>query len=190
MHGGPPAPPVSSDATQPAALDVRRLIDDRPLSRFQLRIAVICGAIVFLDGFDAQIMGFVTPALLADLHVVRAALAPAQSSGLVGMMIGAMVFGPLADRVGRRPVLIACPLIFGLGSLLTAKAWSVESLVVFRLLTGLGMGGAMPNTIALTAEYMPRRVRASAVMTSSISRIVRGASRSSPVASFATGSSR
>jgi AAHS family 4-hydroxybenzoate transporter-like MFS transporter len=169
MHGGPPAPPESSSSSgatgQPAALDVRQLLDDRPLSRFQLRIVVICSAIVFLDGFDAQIMGYVAPALRTEFHVERAALGPALSSGLVGMMIGALVFGPVADWLGRKPVLIACPLIFGLGSLLTVTAGSVESLVVFRLLTGLGMGGAMPNTIALTAEYMPRRVRASAVMT-------------------------
>jgi len=74
------------------------------------------------------------------------------------------LFGPLADRIGRRPVLIVCPLIFGLGALLTTTGSSENSLIVFRLLTGFGMGGAMPNTIALTAEYMPKRSRASAVM--------------------------
>ncbi|HEY0479539.1 MAG TPA: MFS transporter [Kofleriaceae bacterium] len=146
------------------AIDVRRLLDDRPISRFQIGVVAICAAIVLLDGFDAQIMGYVAPRLSADLHIVRADLGPVLSVGLVGMMLGAMVFGPLADRVGRRPVLIVCPLIFGLGSLLTATAGSVTWLIVFRLLTGFGMGGAMPNTIALTAEFMPQRVRASAVM--------------------------
>jgi AAHS family 4-hydroxybenzoate transporter-like MFS transporter len=164
MHGGPPAPPVSPDELKPAALDVRRLIDERAVSRFQLVIVVICGAIVFLDGFDAQIMGYVAPALRTEFHVERAALGPVLSSGLFGMMIGALVFGPVADLLGRRPVLIACPLIFGVGSLLSMTADSVTTLIVFRLLTGFGMGGAMSNTIALTAEYMPRRVRASAVM--------------------------
>ncbi|HEU4734107.1 MAG TPA: MFS transporter [Kofleriaceae bacterium] len=172
MHGGSLAPPVSAgapprpDASQALpTLDVRRWIDDRPVGGFQLATVVTCAAIVFLDGFDAQVMGYVAPALRVDLHVERAALGPALSSGLFGMLIGALVFGPVADRYGRRPVLIACPLIFGLGSLLTATADSMTALVMFRLLTGLGMGGAMPNTIALTAEYMPRRVRASAVMT-------------------------
>src|SRR5690606_19076883 len=99
----------------------------------------------------------------ADLGIARAVLGPVISAGLVGMMIGALVCGPLADRFGRRPVLVGCSLTFGIGALLTATATSVESLVAFRVLTGLGMGGAMPNAIALTSEFMPQRLRATAV---------------------------
>jgi AAHS family 4-hydroxybenzoate transporter-like MFS transporter len=146
------------------ALDVNRLIDERPISRFQILIAVMCGAIVLLDGFDAQVMGYVVPQLRLKLSLDQTALGHVASSGLAGMLVGALVFGPLADLLGRRPVLIVCPLIFGVGALLTATASSESSLIAFRLLTGFGMGGAMPNTIALTAEYMPKRVRASAVM--------------------------
>jgi len=166
MSAIPPAqsPPEDPAAQRAEPLDVRRVLDEHPVSRSQLAIAVLCGAIVFLDGFDAQVMGYVAPALRSDLHIDRAALGPVFSSGLFGMMLGALVFGPLADRVGRRPVLIACPLIFGLGSLATTTAGSLGALVALRLVTGFGMGGAMPNTIALTAEYMPRRTRASAIM--------------------------
>jgi AAHS family 4-hydroxybenzoate transporter-like MFS transporter len=148
-----------------AALDIRRFIDDRPVGRYQLLVATMCGLIVFVDGFDAQAMGFVAPALTAAMKISRGVLGPVISSGLVGMMIGALVSGPLADRIGRKPVLVGCTLIFGIGSLLTATAQSVESLMAFRLVTGLGMGGAMPNAIALTSEYMPRRRRAGAVTT-------------------------
>ena len=147
------------------ALDIRQFIDDQPFSSFQLRTSVICGILVFMDGFDAQAMGYVAPALTAQFAITRAALGPVLSSGLVGMMIGALICGPLADRFGRKPVLVTCGLIFGLGALVTATATSVQSLIMFRLLTGLGLGGAMPNAIALTSEYAPKRIRATTVMT-------------------------
>src|SRR5438105_377132 len=110
-------------------------------------------------------MGFVAPALSAELHIPRVALGTVISSGTFGMMIGALTFGPLADRIGRKPVLIACATTFAIGSLLTASAVSVAQLTAFRVFTGIGMGGAMPNAIALTSEYMPERSRNAAVMT-------------------------
>lgn len=150
---------------QSTVLDVPQFIDEQPFSRFQLRVAILCGIIAFMDGFDAQAMGYVAPALIAALHISRVVLGPLISIGLVGMMIGGLTFGPLADRFGRKTILIICTLIFGIMSLLTATATSVESLRIFRLLTGIGLGGAMPNTIALTSEYVPKRFRATAVMT-------------------------
>jgi AAHS family 4-hydroxybenzoate transporter-like MFS transporter len=145
--------------------DISRLIDEQPFSRHQLIVAVMCGALVFMDGFDAQAMGFVAPALTRQLGITRAALGPVISIGLFGMMVGALTGGPLADRFGRKPVLVACSFAFGIFSLLTATATSLQTLSLFRLLTGLGLGGAMPNAIALTSEYMPRRFRATAVTT-------------------------
>lgn len=146
-------------------LDVRQFIDSQPFGRYQLLVAGLCAAIVFIDGFDAQVMGFVAPALSAELHVARMTLGTVISSGTLGMMVGALVFGPVADRYGRKPVLVTCALTFGVGSLLTATASSVAQLTAFRVFTGFGMGGAMPNAIALTFEYMPKRSRNSAVMT-------------------------
>ena len=141
------------------AVDIRQFIDHRPVGPYQLLVVVLCAVIVFVDGFDAQAMGYVGPALVRDLHISRAILGTAISAGLVGMMAGALIFGPLADRIGRKPVLVASVLVFGVGSILTAFATSVEQLSVLRALTGLGMGGAMPNAIALTSEYMPHRAR-------------------------------
>jgi AAHS family 4-hydroxybenzoate transporter-like MFS transporter len=150
---------------QATVFDVRQFIDEQPFSRYQLLIAVICGVVVFFDGFDAQVMGYVAPVLRVQLGIAPSAIGWVSSSGLFGMMIGGLVFGPLADRFGRRPILLACTITFGLGSLLTATATSVATLVICRLLTGFGMGGAMPNTIALTSEFTPKKYRATAVMT-------------------------
>jgi len=150
---------------QTAVLDVRQFIDEQPLSPYQLLVAGLCGFVVFIDGFDAQVMGPVLPVLSTQLHVPRAVLGSVISSGTLGMMFGALLFGPLADRFGRKPILIACALTFGIGSLLTATATSVSQLMAYRVFTGFGMGGAMPNAIALTSEYMPARSRNAAVMT-------------------------
>jgi AAHS family 4-hydroxybenzoate transporter-like MFS transporter len=147
-----------------SVIEIGSFIDDRPFSSYQLLVAIMCGVIVFMDGFDAQAMGFVAPALAADLGIDPRAMGPLLASGLVGMMFGALGFGLLADHIGRKPVLIACTVIFGVGSLACATADSYDALFAYRLFTGFGLGGAMPNTIALTAEYTPKRFRATAVM--------------------------
>ena len=156
---------IYASLKQATVLDVRQFIDDQPFSRYQLLVAVICGALVFMDGYDAQAMGFVGPALRAQLHIALIPFGRVVSIGLVGMMIGALGCGPIADRIGRKPVLVGCSLVFGIGSLLTADATSPDMLFAYRFFTGLGLGGAMPNAIALTSEYAPKKYRATAVMT-------------------------
>src|SRR4029453_2060440 len=95
-----------------ATLDVRKFIDERPFGSYQFRVAAMCGILVFMDGFDAQMMGFVAPVLTAFLQVSRTEFGLAISSGLVGMMMGALVCGPLADHFGRKPVLVGCAFAF------------------------------------------------------------------------------
>src|ERR1700693_3016253 len=130
-----------------ARVEIHHFIDQLPLSRYQLLIAILCAMVLFMDGFDAQAMGFVAPALVEHLHIARTSLGPVFSSGLVGIMIGALGFGPLADRFGRTPVVVFCTLLFGACSLLTATAVSLNALLVYRLITGFGLGGAMPNAV-------------------------------------------
>lgn len=146
------------------ALDVRQFIDEQPFSGYQVLIVSLSVAAVLVEGYDAQAMGYVAPEVARQLHITRAALGPVLSSGLVGMMFGALVLGPLGDRIGRRPVIILSVLLTGLAALLTATAQSVQSLLVFRVITGLGLGGSLPNLVALNSEYAPQKFRATSIV--------------------------
>ncbi|KWF32769.1 4-hydroxybenzoate transporter [Burkholderia diffusa] len=145
--------------------DVQRWIDTLPFSRFQLAIAVQCFAVVALDGLDTALIGFVVPALRNDWHTGTTGITLLLASGLVGLAVGAFFAGPLGDRVGRKRLLIASVLSFGLFSGLCAIAPEIYSLTAFRFLTGVGLGAAMPNAIAMTSEYSPRARRALIVTT-------------------------
>jgi MFS transporter, AAHS family, 4-hydroxybenzoate transporter len=145
-------------------VDVAEFIDAQPVGGFQIRLLLTCAAVLFLDGFDTTGIGYVAPVLAKEWGLTKGALGPVFSAGLFGLMIGALLFGPLADRIGRRKIIIFSTLAFGIGTLITALAQDVNTLLAIRFLTGLGLGGAMPNTIAMTSEFSPRRRRATMVM--------------------------
>jgi AAHS family 4-hydroxybenzoate transporter-like MFS transporter len=146
------------------AIDIVDFIDRQPIGGFQIRLLLMCAAVLFLDGFDTQAIGYVAPVLAKEWSLSRGALGPVFSAGLFGLMIGALVFGPLADRVGRKKIIILSTAAFGLGALATAFVNDVTTLMVIRFLTGLGLGGAMPNAVAMTSEYNPQRRRSTMVM--------------------------
>lgn len=146
------------------AIDVAGFIDSQPVGRFQIRLLLACAAVLFVDGFDTQAIGYVAPAVAQDWKLARGALGPVFGAGLFGLMIGALLFGPVADRIGRRRIIILCTAAFGLGTISTVFASDVQSLLTIRFLTGLGLGGAMPNAVALTSEFSPHRRRATMVM--------------------------
>jgi AAHS family 4-hydroxybenzoate transporter-like MFS transporter len=153
-----------SQAQGASLVDVADFIDREPVGGFQIRLLLSCAAVLVLDGFDTTSIGFVAPVLAKEWGLTKGALGPVFSAGLFGLMIGALVFGPLADRIGRRKIIIFSTLAFGIGALATAFVQDVNSLLAIRFLTGLGLGGAMPNTIAMTSEFSPRRRRATMVM--------------------------
>ncbi|MFT4067774.1 MFS transporter [Paraburkholderia sp.] len=140
-------------------LDVRDIIDRARVSRYQVMIGVLCFFIVALDGFDIAIIGFIAPHVRSDWNLSVIALGPLFSAGLLGLMMGAFLSGPLADRIGRRGTLILSVAWFGAACLGSAAAPDIVWLVALRFLTGFGLGGAMPNAITLTAEFSPERRR-------------------------------
>ena len=146
-----------------AEVNVDRVLDAAPFAG--LPVVVMCCAmlVLVLDGFDLQIIGFVAPLLTADFHVERAALAPVLAASLFGMAIGSFAIGPVGDRWGRRPALLGSVVLFGLTTLLGATSQSLWALGAWRFLTGIGLGGALPNAAALMAEFAPPRWRSQAV---------------------------
>jgi len=129
-----------------------------------LRVAVLCGLVQMLDGYDLSAVGLAAPAIIKAWGVKPVELTAAFAFSSIGIMVGAMAAGPIADRFGRKPVLLASVALFGLFSLLTVWASSLFALVALRFFTGIGIGGAMPTTVALTSDYTSDRWRTSAVM--------------------------
>ena len=142
----------------PHTLTVAEILDHRPLSRMQISTFLLCGLVLVLDGFDAQSLGFLAPSIAKTLKVPVSTFGPIFGAALFGLMISAMISGPVADRWGRKWPIIISSLTFGAFTVLTARAASFDQLLAFRFLTGLGLGGAMPNVVSLTSEYAPKRL--------------------------------
>lgn len=139
---------------------IGEMIDQRPMGRYQIWAMALCGAVIVLDGFDTQSIGFLAPAMAETLRVPVKTFGPVFAAALVGLMISSMLSGPIADRFGRKWPIVACTLIFGSFAMLTARCTSFDQLLAFRFLTGLGLGGALSNSVALMSEYAPKRLLA------------------------------
>ena len=118
-----------------------------------MRLLVIAGLAVLMDGFDVQAMGFVAPAVIQAWGVSKASLGPVFGAGLLGMLVGSLALSVLADRVGRRPVMLGATLFFACAMLATARVTTIGELEAIRFVTGLGLGAIMPNAMALAGEH-------------------------------------
>lgn len=143
----------------PEPVDVAALIDGHPMSPLQIRVVALCGLAALLDGFDLLAIGVAAPAMAESLRITAALLGTVFSAALLGLMLGAFGLGPVADRIGRRSLLIGATATFGVFTLATAYAANLPQVIVFRFLAGVGLGGAMPAFISLAAEYTPRSRR-------------------------------
>ena len=146
------------------AIDIPALIDRNPVSGFQKWLLVLVGLTVVMDGFDVQAMSFVAPAIIRDLGVTKAMLGPVFGAGLLGMLVGSLTLSVLADKIGRRPVLLGATVFFSMCMLYTATVTSVTELQVVRFIAGLGLGAIMPNAMALAGEFSPKRSRVTLMM--------------------------
>ena len=144
-------------------VDVQVLINEHPFSPFQRLIFAMCFLIVLMDGFDTAAIGFIAPSLLQEWHIGKAALAPVLSAALFGLAGGALLSGPLSDRLGRRVVLTSAVLLFGVSCFGSAFAFDLTQLTILRFITGVGLGAAMPNAVTLMSEFCPDKRRATIV---------------------------
>ena len=144
-------------------MTLEELIDASSLSPPQWIVIGLCALVAMIDGFDTQSIGLAAPDIAAAWSVPVGQFGPVFSAGLFGGLLGATLFGAIADRLGRKPALLIAVASFGLVTLATPFCSSMPQLVAVRVLTGLGLGGALPAAISLTAEYAPRRLRATLV---------------------------
>jgi MFS transporter, AAHS family, 4-hydroxybenzoate transporter len=142
-----------------AKVDVIDLIDRHPVGGFQIGVLILCMLVAALDGFDTQAIGYTAPAIAGVLKLPMEQFGKVGSAGLVGAAIGALSFGPFADLLGRKRFMILAAVVFAIFSFLTARSTSLDELLAYRFLAGLGLGGATPAFLAMGAELAPKRLR-------------------------------
>ncbi|WP_312284914.1 MFS transporter [Yokenella regensburgei] len=146
-------------------MNIQQAIDESRFSIFHWTLIILGFLVLAIDGFDTAAMGYIAPALSSDWGIKKQDLGPVLSAALLGLSLGALIAGPVSDRIGRKRVLVFSCLFFGLASLGTAYAQSINTLTTWRFLTGLGLGAAMPNAITLISEYAPQRCRSMTINT-------------------------
>ncbi len=141
-------------------IDISRLLDERAISPLQALVAILSACIMFVDGYDLQVMALAVPVIAREWSVPPPHFSYALSAVPLGLSIGAAFFAPIGDRAGRRRLLIIAMCVVGCATAATATAASPAQFVFWRLLTGVAMGVSIPNCNAWTAEYVPTRSRA------------------------------
>ena len=140
-------------------MNSQRILEDLAMTRMQIAAVAICVVLNALDGFDVLAISFSAPGIAAEWGISRAGLGVVLAMELIGMAIGSVSLGGVADRQGRRPVILACLLTMAAGMYLASTADSVNTLLAFRFFTGLGIGGMLATTNAMVAEYSNARRR-------------------------------
>jgi AAHS family 4-hydroxybenzoate transporter-like MFS transporter len=151
--------------TPAARINIPELLAHSALGPLQKRVFLLCGLCLIIDGFDVQAMGYVAPAVLADWNIPGPQLGPVFAAANFGVLIGSLVFSTVADKIGRRPVLVGATLFFAVMTLATAYAQNIDQLFWMRLIAGIGMGCIIPNATALVGEFSPLARRVTLMMT-------------------------
>jgi AAHS family 4-hydroxybenzoate transporter-like MFS transporter len=155
---------MQNESAASATVNLSELLENSRVGPFQIRIFVLCMACLIMDGFDVQAMGYVAPAVLAEWGIDRSAMGPVFVAANFGVLIGSLVFSMLADKIGRRPVIVWATVFFSVLTIATAYAQNLEQLLALRFIAGIGLGSIIPNATALIGEYSPKASRVTFVM--------------------------
>jgi len=142
---------------------IDRLVDEQRIRWFNVSLLAWSFLAMFADGYDIGALSFAQPELEAVWHVPKAAFGPASSASLFGILLGAPLLGWFGDRYGRKAAIILGSVVYGIASLAVTGTHDLEQVIALRLITGIGLGGIMPNTIALNSELAPKRLRATLI---------------------------
>ena len=141
-------------------VQVSRLLDQRGLSSFHYNLIFWCVLLSLIDGYDIAAIAFAAPHLVREWGLKPGQLGPVFSASLIGILFGSALFGWIGDRYGRKVALISANLLFGVFTFAAAYATNLEQLFWLRLLAGLGIGGVIPNVVAINTESAPSKYRA------------------------------
>lgn len=144
-------------------IDVNDVIDNAAFNKFHWKVLFWCTLIIIFDGYDLVIYGVVLPLLMDQWNLNPYVAGLLGSSALFGMMFGAMGFGMLSDKWGRKKVILICVVLFSLTTVINGFATNAWQFGILRFIAGLGIGGVMPNVVSLMSEYSPARKRSTLV---------------------------
>jgi AAHS family 4-hydroxybenzoate transporter-like MFS transporter len=144
-------------------IEVSEILDTPRVSRVAVRVTLLCFLIMIADSYDVSALSFAVPDLIRQWHVDKIATGTVFSASLFGLMIGSVLFGFIGDRWGRRTAIIAGSVVFGVLTLATGLATSLNEMLLLRFLACLGLGGAVPNAVALTNEYSLKQARVTSI---------------------------
>jgi len=144
-------------------LDVHAIVDNARFGRFHWMVMLWCALLLIFDGYDLFIYGVVLPVIMQEWGLTPLQAGALGSYALFGMMFGALVFGSLADRIGRKKGIAICFGLFSVATIINGFASTPTEFAVWRFIAGLGCGGLMPNVVALMNEYAPKRMRSTLV---------------------------
>ncbi|HAC33563.1 MAG TPA: hypothetical protein DCF45_03475, partial [Gammaproteobacteria bacterium] len=142
-----------------ARYEVTAELDRASLSSLQLVVLILCFLVATFDGMDAQIIAFAAPWMMPDLGIEEGSLGIVFAAATIGMAFGAVIFGYLGDLFGRKRIVVITVVMFSIFTPLAGLASNLNELLVIRFVTGIGMGGALPNAVTLVAEYSAQRQR-------------------------------